>query len=160
MFFLFLNPAEITRHLLKQFPYRQRVEEFIDIAREVDSTISVGALATFVHVANRMPELAAGDLSLRDIADDMRVPYTSFARQLDVLAEGAPPPVRGLNLIEKGVHPDNRRQRQVMLTNDGARLLSQLSAVFAAARNESDTAGAVAKVKPTKKTGTNRKKKT
>jgi len=103
--------------------------------------MSIGALAAFVHVANRMPELAAGDLSLSDIAEEMQVPYTSFARQLDVLAEGAPPSVRGLNLIEKGVHPDNRRQRQVKLTNEGTKLLSKLSAVFGSDLSRQHKAG-------------------
>lgn len=154
MFFLFLDPKEISDRLLIQAPYRQRVEEFVDIAREVDPTMSVGALAAFVHVANRMPRLAAGELSLSDIAGEMRVPYSSFARQLDVLADGAPPTVRGLKLLEKHVHPTKRRQRQVVLSHEGARLLNDLSAVFATDGKEQREAVAVAK--PVKKAGANR----
>jgi len=158
MFFFFLNAGEVTSHLRKQFPHRHQVEEFIDIAREVDSAMSIGALAAFVHVTNRMPELILGDMSLRDIADEMQVPYTTFSRQLDVLADGAPS-VRGLRLLEKGVIPDNRRQRQVRLTVDGERLLSRLSAVVRPRPEYPIEAGAVSVPTPAKKAGARPKKK-
>lgn len=130
MFFFFLSPDEIARHMGNQFPHREKVEEFVEVAREVDSTMSVGALATFVHIANRMPQLTTGELSLRDIATEMDVPYTSFTRQVDLLSAGAAPAVRGLGLLEKRPHPTKRRQRQVLVTDQGVALLKNLCRVF------------------------------
>ena len=159
MFFFFLGPDEIRRHMIEQFPYRQKVEEFVEVARMVDSTMSVGALATFVHIANRMPQMASGERSLRDIAAEMAVPYTSFTRQVDLLAAGSPPSVRGLGLLEKRVHPTQRRQRQVLVTDKGTLLLGKLSAVFGSAAESLDKTGAVAVAKPAKKVGVHRQEK-
>jgi DNA-binding MarR family transcriptional regulator len=135
MFFLFLDPTQLARHQAAQFPHLGRALEFVDVVRAVDSTMSVGALAAFLHVAKRIPDLAGGETSLRDIADEMGVAPTSLARQIDLLAEGATTAVRGLNLLEKGVHPADKRQRQVRLTPDGMRLLSKLSAVMGGAQD-------------------------
>ena len=131
--FSFFDPEELARGQAFQFPHLGRAQEFVDAVREVDATMSVGTLSAFLHVANRMPELAGGDLSLRDIAVEMGVKPTSLARQIDLLAEGAAgvaTAVKGLNLLEKGVHPGNKRHRQVRLTPAGTRLLSKLSAMM------------------------------
>ena len=132
MFFFFLDPKEIARLQAIEFPELGRAQKFVDAVREVDATMSIGTLAAFLHVANRMPELAGGDMSLRDIAVEMGVKPTSLARQIDLLAEGTKTAVRPLNLLEKGVHPGNKRHRQVRLTPDGTRLLSKLSRIISA----------------------------
>jgi DNA-binding MarR family transcriptional regulator len=159
MFFFFFTPDQIRHEMIKQFPHRKKVEEFVEVARRVDSTMSVSALASFVHIANRMPELTSGEVSLRDIADEMHVPYTTFISQVDYLATASPPSGRGLNLLDKRLHPTNKRQRQVMVTDHGTQLMGKLSAVFAADRNEPHKTGTVVMAKPAKQAGTNRKKK-
>ena len=136
MFFLFLDPVKIKQLQALRFPHLDMARKFVDAVREVDATMSVGTLSAFLHVANRMPELAGGEMSLRDIAVEMGVKPTSLARQIDLLAEGAKTAVRPLNLLEKGVHPVNKRHRQVRLTPDGTRLLSKLSSIISADNTE------------------------
>ena len=130
MFFLFFGPEAFD--MTAKFPHRGRVEEFVEIVRGVDPTMSVATLATFVTVANRLPQLSSGEVSLADIAAEKGVPYTSLTRQVDLLAAGAPPAVRGLHLFEKRLHSTNRRQREIGLTEQGQKLLAGLSSVFAA----------------------------
>ena len=132
MFFLFLDPKKIARMQAAEFPQLGRAQKFVDAVREVDATMSIGTLAAFLHVASRMSALAGGDMSLRDIASEMGVKPTSLARQIDLLSEGTNTAVRPLNLLEKGVHPGNKRHRQVRLTPDGTRLLRELSRIIGA----------------------------
>jgi DNA-binding MarR family transcriptional regulator len=132
MFFFFLDPDEIARLQVAQFPHLNRAQRFVDAIGEIDATISVGAASAFLHVAKHMPELARGDMALRDVAIEMGVKPTTLARHVDRLAEGTEGTVRGLNLLEKGVHPGNRRQRHVRLTEEGTRLLSKLSDIIGA----------------------------
>lgn len=125
MFFFFMDPVEVARYQGACFPHLTKVEEFVEVARAADATMSIGTLAAFVRVARLIPQLAANELTLRDIAEMMDVPYTSFVRQVDLLCEGTAA-VRGLNLLEKGVHPEDRRARQVRLTKKGGQLLHRL----------------------------------
>ena len=158
MFFFFFTPDQIRHEMIKQFPHRQKVEEFVEVARSVDSTMSVSALASFVHIANRMPELTSGEVSLRDIADEMNVPYTTFISQVDYLTTASPAKGRGQNLLDKRLHPTNRRQRQVLVTDHGTELLGKLSAVFSTNRKEPVDAGAAAIVKPARRRAPTEKK--
>lgn len=73
-----------------------------------------------------MSMATASTLTLREIAAEMNVGYSSLLRQTDVLGEGAPS-VRSLNLFEKGIRPDDRRSRQVRLTPVGEQLLRGIS---------------------------------
>lgn len=140
MFFFFLEPWVVAA-LLAQFPHLDRATAFVDAVCAVDSKMSVGSLAAFLHVAERIPALASQEVSMRDIALEMGVPPTTFFRQLDQLAEGTSK-IQGLNLLEKGIHPLDKRQRQVRLTPDGVKLLATLSALMSANREEPPNAGA------------------
>ena len=128
MFFFFLDPRDVAGLLAARFPHLDRASRFIDAVCAVDSKMSVGACSAFLHVAQRMPALASGEASIRDIAAEMDVAPTTLARQLDQLAEGTSK-IQGLNLLEKGIHPLDRRQRQVRLTRKGVKLLATLSAL-------------------------------
>jgi DNA-binding MarR family transcriptional regulator len=97
----------------------------------VDKEMSVGTLAAFIRVARRIPALAAGALSLRAVAEEMGVGYSSLLRQTDVLAAGAPS-VRSLDLLEKVIRPDDRRSRDVVLTERGEALMKAISSCMAA----------------------------
>ena len=140
MFFFFLEPWVVAA-LLAQFPHLDRATAFVDAVCAVDSKMSVGALAAFLHVAQRMPKLAAQEMSIRDIAIQLGVPHTTLARQLDQLAEGTPK-IPGLHLLEKGVHPGDKRARQVRLTPDGVKLLAKLSALMSPDGEAPPNAGA------------------
>lgn len=128
MFFFFLEPWVVAA-LLAQFQHLDRAMAFIDAICAVDSKMSVGAASAFLHVAKRMPGLASQEISMRDIALEMGVPPTTFFRQLDQLAEGTSK-IAGLNLLEKGMHPLDKRQRQVRLTSKGVKLLATLSGLM------------------------------
>jgi DNA-binding MarR family transcriptional regulator len=129
MFFFFFDAAGRAREQRLQVPHLGRAIEFVDAVREVDGALSVGALGTLLHVVEHLPELATGDITLRDLAQKLNVAPTSLARQLDALADGGPGG-GGLELLEKALHPDDKRKRQIVLTNRGMALLGRLSAIM------------------------------
>ena len=124
MFFFFMDPqdAPVFGHGLKAF------EHGLDLLREVDSKMTVSAAASFVHIARRMPAMYGGSVTMADIAKDMNMNYASFMRSADVMAEGGAN-TRGLNLLEPGLFPDNKRAKQFRLTESGLQLLQKIDLV-------------------------------
>lgn len=124
MFFFFLDPKEMPvfgRGL-------EKLEQSLDCLREVDPGMPIGGAAALIHLARRLPTLASGSINLRDVASEMQLAYPTFLRHTDILSEGATG-TRQLKLIEKGVHPKDKRARQVRLTNDGLILLEKLDRI-------------------------------
>jgi DNA-binding MarR family transcriptional regulator len=118
MFFFFLDPAE--------FPvFGNGVAKFetgLQLLRNVDPNMPIGVATTLVRLGREMPALAMGQKTLKGVASDLSIPYSTLLRHTDALAEGSKG-VRALGLIEKGVHPEDRRARQVRLTAAGTGLL-------------------------------------
>jgi DNA-binding MarR family transcriptional regulator len=129
MFFFFLDAEALALEQRQQIRNLGRAIEFVDAVRAVDGTLSVGALGTLLHVVKWLPELASGDMTLRDLAQKTGVAQTSVARQLEVLTDGGPSG-DGLQLLEKAVHPRDKRKRQIVLTSKGMHLLDRLSTVM------------------------------
>jgi DNA-binding MarR family transcriptional regulator len=129
MFFFFLDAVGMAREQRLQIRNLDRTIEFVDAVREVDGTLSVGALGTLLHVVKNLPELASGDMTIRDLAQKTGVAPTSVGRQLEVLTDGGPSG-DGLRLLQKAVHPDDKRKRQMVLTPKGMDLLDRLSAIM------------------------------
>jgi len=121
MFFFWLDPDEMPIF----GPGLGKFEDALDLLRQVDPGMSIGAAAALVKIGRRMPALAFGQETFKGIGMQMQIPYSSFLRHTDLLAEGAPG-TKSLGLIEKGVHPEDRRARQVRLTPDGEALLRKL----------------------------------
>lgn len=121
MFFFWMDPAEMPVF----GPGLGKLEASFDLLRAVDPGMPIGAAAALVRIGRRMPALAVGQQTLKSIGMEMQVPYSSFLRHTDLLAEGAPG-TKSLGLIEKGIHPEDRRARQVRLTPQGLVLLTKL----------------------------------
>jgi len=134
MFFLLLDADQIAEAQARQFPFLDDLVRLVDVARAVDPAMSVGTLASFLHVVKQSPALARGDFTLKTIASEMGVAPSSLGRQVDLLCSGAQSTIRGLNLLEKGVLPGDRRQRQVRLTERGIHLLTEMSKVLDAVK--------------------------
>jgi DNA-binding MarR family transcriptional regulator len=124
MFFFFLDPhdAPVFSHGLKAF------EHGLDLLREVDSKMTVGAAASFVHIARRLPSLYGGSVSMADVAKEMSINYATFMRSADVMSEGGAN-TRSLNLLEAGMFPGNKRAKQFRLTPSGLELLRNIDLV-------------------------------
>lgn len=125
MFFLFLDPQDAPAF----GKGLARLEKAVDLLREVDPIMPIGAAAALVHIARRLPELYGGHSSLGDIAKGMGMNYATFMRNADLLSEGGAN-VRQLNLLEKGLIPHNKKARQFRLTEKGLTLLEQLDHVL------------------------------
>lgn len=121
MFFFWMDPSEIPTF----GQGLSKVDASLELLRAVNPGMPIGAVAAFVRIGRSMPMLASGQDTLKSISAQMQVPYATFLRHTDLLAEGAPG-TKALRLIEKGVHPEDRRARQVRLTSDGLALLQQL----------------------------------
>lgn len=126
MFFFWLDPDEVPIF----GEGLGKLEEALDMLREIDPGMSIGAAAALIKIGRRMPALALGQETFKGIGVQMQIPYSSFLRHTDLLAEGAPG-TKSLGLIEKGVHPEDRRARQVRLTADGEALLRKLDDLYA-----------------------------
>jgi DNA-binding MarR family transcriptional regulator len=122
MHIFFMDPKD-----WRTYPNAQRFEAGLDAVCAVDREMTVGTLSTFVRVARRIPALTVGALSLRSIAEEMNLGYSSFLRQTDCLAAGGPS-VRSLDLLEKVIRPDDRRARDVLLTERGKALMESITA--------------------------------
>lgn len=121
MFFLFLDPKDAP-------PFGKGLERFetaLDLLREVDPIMPIGAAASLVHIARRLPQIYGGEVGLGDVARDMGLNYATFMRNADLLAEGGAN-TRQLNLLEKGLNPKNKRGRQFRLTEKGLTLLRNI----------------------------------
>lgn len=125
MFFFFINPDEVP--IFEEG--LGKVEEALDLLREIDPGMSIGTAAALIKIGRRLPALAMGQETLKGIGAEMGIPYSSFLRHTDLLAEGAEG-TKSLGLIEKGVHPQDRRARQVQLTAEGEALLRKLDALY------------------------------
>lgn len=125
MFFFFLDPKTMPVF----GPEMEKFERVLDVAREVDPRMAVGTLAAFVYIARRLAPMAEGSENLRKIAKEMDIPYPSFLRHTDVLAEGISK-MEGLGMLEKGPHPDDRRARQVRLTEKGLETLRKIECIL------------------------------
>jgi DNA-binding MarR family transcriptional regulator len=126
MFFFFIDPDEVPIF----GPELARLEAALDQLRAVDPGMSIGTATALIKIGRRLPALALGSETLKGIGMEMGIPYSSFLRHTDLLAEGAEG-TKSLGLIEKGVHPQDRRARQVRLTADGEALLRRLDALYA-----------------------------
>lgn len=126
MFFLNLRPDEAPTF----GPGLARFEVAIDLIRAIDPIMPIGAAASLVHVARRLPALYGGDLSLGDVAREMDLNYATFMRNADLLADGGTS-VRRLNLFEKGISPSDRRARHFRPTEKGLALLHEIERVIA-----------------------------
>jgi DNA-binding MarR family transcriptional regulator len=145
MFFFFLDADQLAEMQARQFPFLDDLVRLVDVARAVDPAMSIGTLASFLHVVKQSPALARGDFTLKTIASAMGVAPSSLGRQVDLLCSGTQSTIRGLNLLEKGMWPGDRRQRQVRLTERGIHLLAELSKVLEAAKADPNISS-VAKV--------------
>jgi DNA-binding MarR family transcriptional regulator len=122
MFFFFVDPKKLPAFSPGMGRFEQAVDEF----REVDGTVSVNTLATFLHVSRRLAPVAGGSMSLRDISTEMGVPHSSFVRHIAILGEGTAGSKK-LGLLETGIQPDgDRRERSVILTDKGLKLLRKI----------------------------------
>lgn len=124
MFFFFFDPADAPVFGTGL----QRFEAALNVLREADPKMTVSGAASLVHIARRLPALYGRSASLGQIADRMGMRYNSFMRTVDVLAEGGAK-TRGLNLLESGSFPDDRRTRRVRLTPAGLRLLQTIDGI-------------------------------
>lgn len=121
MFFLIMDPKDAPG-------FGQglaRFEQGLDLLRQVDPIMPIGAAASFVHIARRLPALYGGSINLRGVADEMALNYTTFMRNADLLSEGGAN-VRQLNLLEKGISPHNKKARQFRLTDKGLDVLEKI----------------------------------
>jgi len=125
MFFFFMDPkdAPVFGHGLGRF------EQGLDLLRQIDPIMPIGAASSFVHIARRLPALYGGSMNLRGVADEMGLNYTTFMRNADLLSEGGAN-VRQLNLLEKGISPNNKKARQFRLTDKGLDLLEKIDKVL------------------------------
>lgn len=125
MFFLFLDPKDAP-------PFGKGLERFeiaLDLVRQVDPIMPIGAAASLVHIARRLPAIYGGEVGLGDVARGMGLNYATFMRNADLLSEGGAN-VRQLNLLEKGLNPKNKKGRQFRLTEKGLALLSEIDATI------------------------------
>ncbi|MDF1608616.1 hypothetical protein PZ897_10550 [Hoeflea sp. YIM 152468] len=83
-------------------PEIEKLERILDVLRELDLRMTIGALSAFVFIARRLHVLASGDENLRNIAHEMQIPYPSLLRHTDLLSEGIPQKIEGIRLFEKG----------------------------------------------------------
>ena len=125
MFFLFLDPNDAPAFS----DGLERFESALDLIRQVDPIMPIGAAAALVHIARRLPGLYGGAISLGDVAREMDLNYATFMRNADLLSEGGAN-VRQLNLLEKGMNPNNKRARQFRLSDKGLGLLQQIDEVI------------------------------
>lgn len=125
MFFLFMNPDEVPTF----GPGLKRLTEAMDTLRAVDPGMPVSTASCLLHLGLELQSLAQGETTLRDVANATGMPYSTFLRSTDRLAEGASG-VRGLGLIEKGISRSDRRARQLRLTVEGQALLDRLEAIL------------------------------
>jgi DNA-binding MarR family transcriptional regulator len=139
MFLFFMDPKD-----WRSFPSAERFEAGLDAVCAVDREMTVGTLSAFVRVARRIPALTSGALSLRAVSEQMGVGYSSLLRQTDVLAAGGPS-VRSLDLLEKVIRPDDRRVRDVLLTERGEALMNSISACMEAPLSKPKTTQVVPK---------------
>ena len=125
VFFLFLDPNDAPAFS----DGLARFESALDLIRQVDPIMPIGAAASLVHIARRLPGLYGGSISLGDVAREMELNYATFMRNADLLSEGGAN-VRQLNLLEKGMSPNNKRARQFKLSDKGLGLLQQIDEVI------------------------------
>jgi DNA-binding MarR family transcriptional regulator len=127
LFFFFLDPIDMPI-FSREFA---NFEKGLDLLRRADPTMTVNTASTLIHIARALPMLAAGQITLREIAREMNIPYSSVIRAVEVLTDGGTTRQKALGLLEKGVHPKDRRARQFRLSEKGARLLGELDGVLA-----------------------------
>lgn len=125
MFFLFMDPDALPVFS----PELQKVEMLLDRLREVEPGMPISEAATLVYLARRLRDLSLGEIKLKDVADEMGMPYSTLLRYTDGLSDGGKS-THKLELLEKGLHPTDRRARQIRLTPKGMELVSALEAII------------------------------
>ena len=129
MFFFFFDPETLSQYETSRLPGLARLQELTDVIRRIDASMTIGALAALLCIAQRKPALMSGPpVTLRYLARELGVATSTLQRQLDLLGDGGSGG-GGLRLIEKKAYPSDRRQRPLALTEEGRRLLLTISAI-------------------------------
>ena len=126
MFFLTIDPKNLPIFS----PELAKLEAILDRARNAHPQMSITSFYNFVYIARRMPEFWLKDKSLKEIAKEMNIPYTTATRNIDVLGEGAGADGEGLKLIEKGYDPKNKKAMKFRMLPKGVKLLRDIERII------------------------------
>jgi Transcriptional regulators len=105
-------------------------EAALDVMFRECPGMTLGAALALVKLVRFLPDLAQGTTNLRDVAQEMDIPYSTLLRYTDHLSEGAKA-TAPLYLLEKGMHPSDKRARQLRLTDKGEALLREVEQALA-----------------------------
>lgn len=125
MFFFFLGAREPL-----DSPELERFAHAIEVIQHRYPALTIGQLSTLLRVG-MTPSAEGEHISVSDIVERSRdQKYPTVARQLDQLGDGTEK-LPGLQLIEKGVDPVDRRNRWVAISERGKTLLYELDLILA-----------------------------
>ena len=125
MFFFFIDPT---------FGSLAALEGGLAHIRAQHPQLTVGTLETLIHIARAQERIVAEGLSVKDIANEMAVPYPTLARHTDILGNGVAGK-GGLHFLEKVSGHVDQKQRRVQLTPVGAQFLYQFMMAMNSAGN-------------------------
>jgi hypothetical protein len=99
--------------------------------KEDSPEMPIAILITLLGVAVYTPDGRdrKDPLSIFELSKVVGVPYTTVSRHLRYLADFERPGVPGLNYVETGLLPNDRRQKYVKLTARGQRVMQQFEAI-------------------------------
>lgn len=125
MFFFFLGARQVFESLeLERFAHA------LDVVQRRCPGMSLGQLSTLLHIG--MAPVREGQcVSVSDIvATTPGQRYSTVARQIDLLGDGAAGSAPGMGLVEKQVDPGDRRTRYVAVSEKGKILLQELDLIL------------------------------
>src|SRR5665213_17726 len=96
--------------------------------------MTVGAFESLIHIARSQNRIVDEKLSVKDLANEMSIPYPTLARHTDILGNGVAGK-EGLHFLEKVSGDVDQKQRRVVLTPDGAEFLYQFEIAMNSVRN-------------------------
>jgi DNA-binding MarR family transcriptional regulator len=101
----------------------------IDVLNRIHPRMSVSTVQTLLYIAGTQDPSAPSRINLTELGKQLRVPYSTLIRHIEILGEGTPIKT-GLNLVERVNMPGQRKEQYVRLSHKGVDLISEVKSTF------------------------------
>jgi DNA-binding MarR family transcriptional regulator len=109
----------------------------IDVLNNIHPRMSVSTVQTLLYIAGSQDPSAPSQINLTELGKQLRVPYSTLIRHIEILGEGTPTKI-GLNLVERVSIPGQRKEQYVRLSYKGIDLFSEVKSTFEKYRSHRD----------------------
>lgn len=107
----------------------------IDVLNNIHPRMSVSTVQTLLYIAGSHDPSAPTQINLTELGKQLRVPYSTLIRHIEILGEGTPAK-NGLNLVERVSIPGQRKEQYVRLSYKGVDIIQEIKTRFEKYRSE------------------------